>query len=886
MNWKKMSKWMISFVLALSTVLSNGAVFAEENTAENEPAAEETAEPVSAEETEAVEEEVSSEEETEVPVIEEVTESEETSEPEVTENVADEEEETEGTDEEMPVDILPSEAPVDEPGEVTEEEKTDETSETKEPESSSEEASVEQATGTLHSLTAEPSAFKAALEMETDKHQLPYYYSFYSVWGTPEAMSSLSETSTVSTTDLDKAGVSYCYAFFSDYKETDDSYVLSIEFTGNSDTATSALNANTRYSVQIYEETDSSQFAPFSERVEFTTLKQKDTLNIKLNSFGVVNGHYYSLFLYDLENPDDEIINGIEILAEDGSLIQSSNTFVSYNDDYYDARLFENGISGTVTPRVNVYAGKGQSRYVYADPIQVQRLPFDSNKVTDELSVGGHSVEQTVTIDDYTIADEGLYLNFFYRKAGDESYLSRSSTFYTHPNTLKITGLDENTEYEYYYTIASTLSFNPEDHMILMSRYSFQSPGTFRTKESVLYTLKDFGDPQLYLFLRSQYGSGEQLYSEDLENVTDGSQFYSGYMDKILKSIKGIEHLGSLETLDISGHNITDISPVAELRKLKSLNAQNNNLEEIPDLSKLPLEFLNLDGNLLTRETLTADKLPAAILEKDPNFIENTLKKQRTIIFENEYFTSGNSFPFAFAVIWKFNHVVHAEVTINGHSVKKDIDAYLHDGSALLEFDDLNSEEYNCGLETGKEYDTQIKVYDDDDNVMVRNITVRFEPFGAFMDVKEVSAFTNYASFNVAVLGNLDGVSPAISIRNQDGVIQNLTLNTNSTVSYANDSYYPNITQNGFNPTAFNSETLIYVTMNGTLNEGIYDVLVTINGKEIVLEDRIISYGASEGILLQYAEISHDYDSQGNYVHVLMVMDGGATSDLIPVLYS
>ncbi|KDN58849.1 CotH kinase family protein [Exiguobacterium sp. AB2] len=102
----------------------------------------------------------------------------------------------------------------------------------------------------------------------------------------------------------------------------------------------------------------------------------------------------------------------------------------------------------------------------------------------------------------------------------------------------------------------------------------------------------------------------------------------SGYQ---LTDLTGLEHFQSLETLDLSGNRLTDVSELANLPHLKVVDLSFNRLTDVPELPDT-LETLNLEGNdvsdlsfLPASETLTTlnmrdnDVTSLEALEQTPN---------------------------------------------------------------------------------------------------------------------------------------------------------------------------------------------------------------------------------------------------------------------------
>jgi hypothetical protein len=65
-----------------------------------------------------------------------------------------------------------------------------------------------------------------------------------------------------------------------------------------------------------------------------------------------------------------------------------------------------------------------------------------------------------------------------------------------------------------------------------------------------------------------------------------------------VESLLGIEALASLEQLELSDNDITDIGPLVSLKNLRVLGLRNNEIGDVRVLNELPiLRFLTLEGN-------------------------------------------------------------------------------------------------------------------------------------------------------------------------------------------------------------------------------------------------------------------------------------------------
>lgn len=86
-----------------------------------------------------------------------------------------------------------------------------------------------------------------------------------------------------------------------------------------------------------------------------------------------------------------------------------------------------------------------------------------------------------------------------------------------------------------------------------------------------------------------------------------------------VESLAGIEALVALEQLELSDNNITNLSPLLNLKNLRVLNLRNNAVGDIRALENLPiLRFVSLEGN---------DRIPCRQLEALEQRLGDTLNR-------------------------------------------------------------------------------------------------------------------------------------------------------------------------------------------------------------------------------------------------------------------
>ncbi|MCR5450744.1 MAG: Ig-like domain-containing protein [Solobacterium sp.] len=401
--------------------------------------------------------------------------------------------------------------------------------------------------------------------------------------------------------------------------------------------------------------------------------------------------------------------------------------------------------------------------------------------------------------------------------------------------------------------------------------------------ETVIYTEADFGDPQLYQYLLREYGVNGQLTQEKLDTVTS-AYFGFRYLNKALTSVEGIQYLRNLTYLDLTGHNLTNIDAVLGLTKLGTLNVNYNDLADIPDLSGTSITSLQLNYNFLTEQKLTTDKLPPAVAS-NTYFISSALRMQRKqdITTESQYYFIDGKPSFLLGCQWKTNRDVYAELTYGEKTAVLKSDTALTMYIKQFRFEDLNSTEYDFGLEPGNDYSFTLRVYDKYGSEMKKDITIHYTDKIVLMNTEELASTETYSNFIFQILGSYELDEINVMIRDQAGnVLQGVGDFNAYLENYG--GYYPDLNYDGYN-ISNTQTTMVGFTVFQGIPAGEYDVVVTVRDITYVLEKKIISYAADEGPLVNYTDLVDDYDNYGPYVHIQMEMSNMYSEDIIPILY-
>lgn len=113
-----------------------------------------------------------------------------------------------------------------------------------------------------------------------------------------------------------------------------------------------------------------------------------------------------------------------------------------------------------------------------------------------------------------------------------------------------------------------------------------------------------FPDQNLEAVIREEIGQPfKPLHSGGLKKITELDATGKG-----ITSLEGMQYLTNLTVLHLEDNQVSDVSPLAGLRKLRTLNLRNNSITDLRKanfeaLSAVPLRKLNLDTNYVLVES-------------------------------------------------------------------------------------------------------------------------------------------------------------------------------------------------------------------------------------------------------------------------------------------
>lgn len=415
----------------------------------------------------------------------------------------------------------------------------------------------------------------------------------------------------------------------------------------------SGLTPNTTYYYRfVYWE--SSTFSFLSLPGEFTTNAPVETSAVKISSPKVEEaGYKRTRIVWMVENPDNEYIFRHFLRNIDTDQIKGYGSVRLCQDENgdsipgkYEVILSTQDDVGTYRPELCVYTGDAvQTTILCEETVTLEPLEAIADaQVSSTEEVGYDDFKTQIKITPWYAIDNGNWItvNLYYRPQGDTEWQMQSSRpyFWSDTITLQLSGLAKETTYEYY------IEFIPDYLQESVWKIGSETqPRSFSTKEIQVYEDSLFPDDVLRNFIKKQIGISEEevITSDKLdsltslfwqmehkENSTEGSKKGS------IRSLEGIQYVQNLERIDFSNHAITDASILGTMPQLKFITLNYNELTEMPDLSGLTqLQSIGFSFNYI-RSGITAEKLPAEFVKKNPEWASATTQNQRPRAFPRQ----------------------------------------------------------------------------------------------------------------------------------------------------------------------------------------------------------------------------------------------------------
>ena len=443
-------------------------------------------------------------------------------------------------------------------------------------------------------------------------------------------------------TSLD--GYAYKYHVDFDYKYSN-GYVYTGTLTG--------LRPSTNYRYRIaygYHDGTSYKNSFLTGLLTFATEKGKENtdVTIDISKLQIVSAYgvaYVGGFV--VNNPDDEIINSFDVIDEsDGKKLSNS----SYSREVIGMNITMRGKDVTAHLEAVVPVGDGTTtQTVRSESFSIPALPLsDKLAVTETQGAGTVSVKASLPeVQDFS----GTYavINIYWKKKGDAKDYRCESQYINDGIGIAIaTGLESNTEYEYYYSVTNMLD-SQKDLELFTELYRSETR-SFTTKEEETYKLSEiFPDEKLRGTVKSllwKYTTSDNISNEALEQVTTLNCRLGENETTAISSLEGIGYLTNLRYLQLTYQNIKSIpeEEFAQLKLLENLDLRWNKLGSMPDLSKCgSLTQLQVSYNHIPESEFSDAKVPAGLKTfiKDPQ-IDGDI----TVSSSSVYYQYGDKYPF------------------------------------------------------------------------------------------------------------------------------------------------------------------------------------------------------------------------------------------------
>lgn len=391
---------------------------------------------------------------------------------------------------------------------------------------------------------------------------------------------------------------------------------------------------------------------------QFTTEAPITESSVSIKDISVeAVGYQRAKIVWTVDNPNQEFCSDMKLTYTDGEENgqSSSATPSEYRENYtkipnkYYATI-DLDWAKKAKAALTVYTGNGEETAIESEEITITPQDFNDAEIKLTEKIGSASFSALVELSPYYSVDNSIKFTLYYRRKSDQSWSSTNKNMSVSSDSASITlsasNLSENTEYEYYVVPSGRLSQRAFENL-----GNSENPLTFTTKGIVTYEDTEFPDEVFRSYLKQtvNISDSDKLTSDQLEKLTSISCQRSSASGDI-SSLRGIEHIENLTSINFNGHSITDAGGLDSLTALTYINLENNDLTALPDLSGMSqLTTAYFDYNLIGADTITTSKLPASLLKQYPNWITNTKSNQRgnmAVTLAPEYYASGDARPF------------------------------------------------------------------------------------------------------------------------------------------------------------------------------------------------------------------------------------------------
>lgn len=376
----------------------------------------------------------------------------------------------------------------------------------------------------------------------------------------------------------------------------------------------------------------------------------------------------------------------------------------------------------------------------------------------------------------------------------------------------------------------------------------------------------------------------ESLNLEDSETTVDRSQ-----LEKItrlssvrrditapaIKDITGIELLCNLTDIDLSGHEITDVSGIAweKFTKLFYLNLKANCIEEMPNLTRnTRLAYLYISDNFIPTAEIRdrQDKLPEGF---DCNGDYSQRYKEFQLITEEKYYRADGKSEIALRVQgyneW-FLTALKVYIDDNAIELKEssntDEDGYRN---TILYNEDIpyGTGSHTLKFEMYQSGSAEPRISEEVDFEIVELQTFIADQYNAAQQTDVYYMSTQQESLSVHICG-VKEVSEISLIK--DGVIYGKSDSVDSYEGYQSFNKYPSI-GNYYSSASYYSTNAYVYSNKRVMQAGTYDLkLRNKDGTEELLEGTVKVVDAA---VIKDVSAGYSYDNTGEYLYLALTTD-------------
>ena len=412
-----------------------------------------------------------------------------------------------------------------------------------------------------------------------------------------------------------------------------------------------------------------------TEKAEFTTLEAVAESKVSITDVKVVEtGLAGAAISFNLDNPEDEFFETVAVRRPDGEIeycMHKRTGTVEVNVPFVAAG------ENTYTPYVIVTDGDGKEKIKEGASVTVT-ASAQKAEGTVNIVTAGNMATLSMKLQGLAVCDRELIsATAYYREAGGHNwqyaypdYSFKREADGTTTNSIVISGLKENVEYEYYVEVTPS-------RMTEWTLFATE-PNQFQAGETVVLTEEDIPDETLRSALQAEVGE-DVLTTANLAQIT---YFMYSNAKKPIHDLKGIEYLTGAAELNFYGQEFQTADEVTQLTQLRSLAMTNGDLKKMPDLSGMEsLTDIYMNGNLLPASEIIGDRLPAGFVQRNPDWIENTIRYQRRafqVRTAGEYYETGDG-------VWPFIIAISGIKVDQNYTLSVTVDGITSEGTKFLE---------------------------------------------------------------------------------------------------------------------------------------------------------------------------------------------------------